>query len=461
MTHPNKLTLLGTLLFIAIALWLPRPESFIQSPIAQAQTSNRCLAGDPYNLDALATVISSNTPPSIPVRVNDHITVQFVRSATMGDGGEDASQQGKPPTGNPAPVELPANQAKLDNGPLRIYNTRTGFEYRVTMSDTMLATIAACHEKQGLMEAGGPASLGMIEGQYPLYLPLIVQSSEVATANQPVPQQLQGWSDNDDSRILRTPTTLWPWRAIPQSSTLPDGEQSRCTLTLVGPRHLITAAHCLVNFGTSDWKARKLIPARNGVDVAPYGISRMTPNPPAGTEAWYIVPDQWLDPTTDSTDAEEYQWDIGMVLMIDRLGDQTGWMGYGAYTASDLVTRDLYNRGYPSCNSSYAERPANCQIARLYGDTELCEIGDFHHVGSNGWNREFSVSCDISRGHSGSAIYHYRYSPSKGQNVPVVVAVVSWHQCFTCPDGDDYPNHVRRITPWVRNSISWLREQFP
>ena len=453
--------LIGTLMVMAIAVWLPHGHTAIQSPVAQAQTAGRCLSNDPYNLDGLAAVISSNTPPSAPITINQHMTVQFVRSASMGDGGEDTSQQGKPLTGNPAPVELPANQARLDNGPLRIYNTRTGFEYRVTMSSTMLESIAACHEKQGLMEAGGPITLGMIEGQYPIHLPLVVQSANVTTNTVQAPQELQGWSDNDDSRIIRTPTTLWPWRTITQSSSWPDGEQSRCTMTLVGPRHLVTAAHCLVNFGTNQWKARKLIPARNGPDVAPYGVSRMTPNPPAGTEAWYIVPDQWLDPTTDSTDTEEYQWDIGMVLMIDRLGDQTGWMGYGAYNASDLETRELYNRGYPSCNSDYTERPANCQIARLYGDTELCEIGDFHHMGSNGWYREFSVNCDISRGHSGSAIYHYRYSPSKGKDVPVVVAVVSWHQCFTCPDGDDYPNHVRRITPWARDSISWLREQFP
>ena len=33
----------------------------------------------------------------------------------------------------------------------------------------------------------------------------------------------------------------------------------------------------------------------------------------------------------DSDDIDKYQWDIGLVLMVDRLGEQTGWMGYGAY----------------------------------------------------------------------------------------------------------------------------------
>ena len=272
-----------------------------------------------------------------------------------------------------------------------------------------------------------------------------------------------GWSNNDDDRILRTPTTLWPWRTITQSTGNASDTQSRCTMTLVGPRHLITAAHCLVNFGTTNWKARTLTPARNGPSTMPYGQTQMTPNPPPGEEAWYIVPDPWLDPNTNSTDTEEYQWDIGMVLMMDRLGEQTGWMGYNAYPASDLNTRNQLNRGYPRCDVSEAPTPdgAACQPHRLYGHAGYCDIGYYHHQGSNSWNREFAFDCDMSRGHSGSPLYHYRYVPSWGAQGPYVAAVVSWHECLTCDDDDDYPNHARRITPWVRDVISWLREEFP
>ena len=93
-------------------------------------------------------------------------------------------------------------------------------------------------------------------------------------------------------------------------------------------------------------------------------------------------------------------------------------------------------------------------------------IDDYYNPDSDGWNREFSFGCDMSRGHSGSPIYHYRVSSSTGKLVPVVIAVVSWHECFTCSgdaDGVDeaYPNHARRLTPWVLGRVSWLREQFP
>jgi hypothetical protein len=47
-----------------------------------------------------------------------------------------------------------------------------------------------------------------------------------------------------------------------------------------------------------------------------------------------------------------------------------------------------------------------------------------------------------------------------------VAAVVSWHECLDdapgqCTTSDSFPNHARRITPWVRDALSWLKEQFP
>jgi V8-like Glu-specific endopeptidase len=434
---------------------------FLASGVAQAQDPlDPCLPGDPYELAELAQVIASTTPPSTPVIINPDLTVVFVRSATMDDADE-IMGRGDAPAGPGAPDEDPVDEVRLGVMPVRIFNTRTQFEWRVTMSEGMLRAIYDCHAGQGRTDAGGPLDAGVIEGETRLYMPAVIAQATPASVTVAFARlRPAGWSNGDDSRTVRTPTTLWPWRTITQSSSWPNGEQSRCTMTLIGPRHLITAAHCLVDFGTSNWKARKLTPARSGANVEPYGVSQMTPNPPAGSEAWYIVPDPWLDPNTPD-DINKYQWDIGLVLMLDRLGDQTGWMGYGAYPAGELNSRYHFNRGYPSCNNTYSERPQNCQIAQLYGDSNECEIGYYHNQGSNGWNREFAFGCDMSRGHSGSALYHYRYSPSKGKVVPVVTAVVSWHECLQCTDDDDFPNHARRITPWVLTLISWLKEQFP
>ena len=182
---------------------------------------------------------------------------------------------------------------------MRVFNTRTKLEYRVTMPDAMLRDLYSCHQRSGRTEAGGPSGDGVVEGRYRVALPLVAGTAAASgqgSAEHAGDVQTAGWSDGDDTRELLTPTTAWPWRAITQSSFDDDDTQSRCTMTLIGPRHLITAAHCLVNFGTSNWKTRQLAPARDGLGVLPFGASQMTADPPAGVDAWYIVPDPWLDP---------------------------------------------------------------------------------------------------------------------------------------------------------------------
>jgi V8-like Glu-specific endopeptidase len=454
--HATGLVLIAVMIALAGGVW-----ARAESPL-QVEAADTCLPGDPFNLTQLAQVIERADPPTSPIVITNVMTVTYVHRGNMDDGDE-LMGEGGVARGPDEPREPNVSASDMAAVPMRIFNTRTGHEYRVEMTNAMLQTIHGCHERNGLTEAGGPADFGAIEGIFSSYLPAMHRDSTGGAASLAAveaPIDPTGWSNNDDSRIVRTPTTLWPWRTITQSSSWPDGEQSRCTMTLIGPRHLVTAAHCIVDFRTSNWKSRKLTPARNGPSVEPYGVSRMTPNPPPGQSAWYIVPDPWVNPSTPNT-IDRFQWDIGLVLMLDRLGDQTGWMGYGAYPASDLNTRYHYNRGYPGCQSDYSSRPAGCQIARLYGDTKRCDIGYYHHPGSNSWNRQFAFSCDVSRGHSGSPIYHYRFSPSKGKNVPVVTAVVSWHECLQCTANDSFPNHARRITPWVLGRISWLREQFP
>ena len=37
----------------------------------------------------------------------------------------------------------------LDGAPMRVFNSRTKFEFRVTMSDNMLKSIYECHERRG------------------------------------------------------------------------------------------------------------------------------------------------------------------------------------------------------------------------------------------------------------------------------------------------------------------------
>ena len=113
-----------------------------------------------------------------------------------------------------------------------------------------------------------PAGLEML---LRLFLPVAVGQSSSGRSG-------LGWSNGNDSRIVRTPTTLWPWRAIAQFHSV-GGDNSNCTGTLIGPRHLITAAHCINKMGTTTWYTFGVAPGRNGEDVFPYGDSVIDPNP--------------------------------------------------------------------------------------------------------------------------------------------------------------------------------------
>ena len=428
------------------------------SPSAAPSTETPCLGGDPYNLSALRAVISGDVPPSSPVTINAHLVVTYMGTGSWISDTVDSFPPDSISTGNPSPVEPAVADTHFGLTQFRVFNTRTRFMFRVSLSEAMLKAIYGCHEQTARTSAKSSGSdFGAIEGLLRLYLPLLFHGPGPALA-QPQLQAPDGWSNHSDTRIIRSPTTVWPWRTISQSSLQPNSSQeSLCTMTLIGPRHLITAAHCLVNFGTTAWKARQLTPGRDGVDVKPYGSTQITPNPAPGHESWYFVPDPWLNPGTTN----QWEWDWGLVLTQDRIGEQTGWMGYVAQPFSDLEQYSNLNRGYPKCDPSYSERPAGCQAARLYGDTNDCGLGSTYYKGPDDWYRVISLSCDLSRGHSGSAVYHYWYDPHLGQTVPVVAMMVSTQSCTTCTDSDDFPNRARRITPGDLGVISWLRETFP
>ncbi|MFW6079586.1 MAG: trypsin-like serine protease, partial [Gemmatimonadota bacterium] len=403
---------------------------------------------DEFGLERLAEILSSDDPP-LREQIGDHIIVQTLDPGELVDGGPDMPLVvDRLPNPGSGTAEPPPEDAVYDAMTLHAFNSRTLHQFEIRIAQPLLDDVHALRARHGLVGATEGVDDGDTrEGGG--------SSSGPASGSDPGVSDPLGWSDGVDTRIVRTATTTWPWRAIAQFTY--GGTDSRCTGTLIGPRHVITAAHCINEFGTNKWFTTTVAPARNGEDILPFGSSTIKLNPDPGTEAWYFTPAPWRDSTT----ADRWQWDWGMIVIPDRLGDQTGWMGYVARPFGDLDGVNNFNRGYPSCQSDYAERPADCEPARLYGDTELCGPGDVYFPGGDGWNRMISVGCDLSRGHSGSPVYHYFFDQQLGKSVPVVSMVVSFHQCLTC--GEDagfpsYPNFARRITPGALGVISALRQ---
>jgi V8-like Glu-specific endopeptidase len=424
-----------------------------------------CMSQDKYGLACLVEFMSDDNHREGEVaRFSDQLSVRVLGKGELVDPPEEDEFMGDDPNeeeGDRDPLERPADTVPSMEQVYHVFNTGNLWEYEVTMGPQMLGAIHkerdAAGETQATEPVEDPESLELLMR---LFLPMTVSQSS--------PLALNGWSNGHDSRIIRTPTTLWPWRTISQFHSV-GGNNSNCSGTLIGPRHLITAAHCINRMGTNVWYTFGVAPGRNGVSTMPYGDSTIDPNPSPGDPVrWYWTHASWRNNCPDATTASTAEklactkYDIGLIVIPDRLGDMTGWMGYVARPASALNVEDNYNRGYPKC-ASFSDQPANCQTARLYGHTGICSMGDYLEPLSNGWNRIIRNSCDISAGHSGSAVYHYWDPPQVPGNAayPVVAMVEVWHHCGVCGPDDDYPARARRITPGVLDVISWLRETFP
>lgn len=201
-----------------------------------------------------------------------------------------------------------------------------------------------------------------------------------------------------DDRVIRLSTTSYPWRSI--GSILPPGSPaSNCSGALIGPRHFLTAGHCLhtggTGVGTGWYPNLKVGPGQRGIGVFPNGLKN---------HAWYFSVSGWYDHGDPA-------FDYAMIVLQDR--SDTAHLGWLGWTTSGQ-TGEHWTFGYPGWSHQCAASPSadgECDNYQ-YGDDNTASPVLIHQIGTE---------ADVQSGQSGSPIYKWNNGDRR------VIAVMAYH----------------------------------
>lgn len=333
------------------------------------------------------------------IQHNDDITPRTIEAATEDD---DISS------------ELSEEELKAGLQPVRI--TSDGDEYvsvrKVELSDEYVFTASA---KPGDGVKAHRSLLGVN-----------------AAAGAGDKRELFVFGEDDRTRIENT--TVWPYRIYGQLT----GDGS-CSGTVVGPSHVLTAAHCMYSYRFfSDWGYTGMDEFRPGRDGSFEPFPMWKVNYTTLFRGWLATRCPIFEPCPISV----FRWDVAILTMKEqngkKIGEYLGHAGIQSTTPQQMVPNGVRIIGYP------AEKAEGTMWL-----SNECPDGFWKHLDLHPL---VLFKCDSTAGSSGSSL----------MTSAMQATGIATFQTFTSNGGMYFDsNRAKSVKAWINEGTTGVIRQGP